>query len=275
MKRTVASFLAITLGFGVSACDEGGKKPELSTATPPAEVIDNKEDADLCTKLRSNSFLVSSFKAFLDDLCTASRLASLRAEANVYVGKGSPNVGIESSEAADDKSDMKVYSSMMTPAKPRDYFNMQRLKISRPDDFRATFPELNNQVTYTVGPTTDANKVNYRYRNTSNAPEFVVEYESTASFVAIDEGSTYVVTTQFVKSHETVIGIKGMIVINKKMLDGLEVSEVFSISDQRFDNNGDHESSVGKARSQFAEEVRRDFVNSNTAASANSFFPGN
>ena len=165
---------------------------------------------------------------------------------------------------------MRLWASLKPNTDALSYYNFMRLQISKPIEFTpANGFEQDKFVTYTVNSSA-ADSVNYKYLN--NKEDEVVEYVANTYFSAAIPGQLYLVSSQMdtSKSSSTIKSFRGLQIIAKSA-DGKV--EVFSVADQVYDNNGDHNFLVGKATKAFKEDMTRGLRNSANASQANKFFP--
>jgi len=268
LKLNLTCILLVCLTF---SCSESSPSPVSAAPTTLAGEQPGPQGADaLCAGLQNAGLATARLQTFVNELCQSGKLTQLRRPENVYRGLDNtpPNIDIQAQQGINNRTNMVVYTSMMVPADPQSYFNMLRLKVTRPTDFRNTFQHIDPNISYEVLQNSGA-QVSYRYKYDSDV---FVDYEANATFKVVQQGQLYIVKTRSFKGHETLEDLTGMIIINGRDEGGKKVSEVFSLSDQRFDNRGDHEQSISQARNRFSNEVNLDYKNSLQAQSANSFF---
>jgi hypothetical protein len=227
----------------------------------------SSDSADICADLKGNAVMAQDFSSLVARLCDGSTLKNLRGK--FFSGAGDPQLVVTSKEAAGAKSDLTLASSSSVTSSAKSYFNMMKLQISKPSQFTSEGYESDPKVTYSV-LTPGANKVQFSYKNSAEAPEVIVDYEAEASFAEVKKDSLYVVASKLTKFKETVQEFKGIIVISKK--DGASSAEVFSLSDQKYDNNNNHATTVQKFTKNASAETKRSFNNSASASKADKYF---
>lgn len=231
--------------------------PDPATSSAPGTAY------DLCAALKKNSEMSGKHASFLTALCTDGKLDELRGK--YYTGGSTAKINVlTSSEKTGGKSEMRIGSAMSVSATPADYFAMTKMQMSSPSKFKELGFKVNPDTEYTVksGEGTNEIKYNYRYQKTSDPDE--VNYEATTKFITLKSGQAYLVSTIMDKAVVTINDLRAIIIINKRDSG----TEVVTFSDQTYDNNGNHQSTVDKVKSRMGEEQIRMFENSKDAAKA-------
>lgn len=224
---------------------------------------------DLCTGLGQQQIAADlSFRDLINELC-GGLLTALRSESNQYRGSGTPNIQPQAVQKGT-QSQMRLFASMATRADAKSYYNLMRLQISRPDDFKSQGFEYDSAIKYEI-LSNNGNSVSYHYTNRKE--ELVVEYNATSVFVEAIPNKLYLVTSKMDKSLGIVKTFRGLQVIYQNSGSAGQYAEVFSMSDQLYDNNDDHDTTVSKARNEFIQDMARGYRNSEKAQLANSYFP--
>lgn len=261
---------AIILLISACANDKPAKKAGNETDKNAATSEDVSND-DMCVSLRAHSLSSNAdFADFIKDLCDLGKLAILRADPYYYKGSGEPEV-MMTDTANGGSSQMRLWSSLVSVSEAKAYFNMMRLQIDKPTEFDDPTSsgknfEIDANITYTR-KNGNAEATNYRYLNTKE--DVAVEYEATSYFVEVVPNKLYAVTSKVDKGISIVKTFRGLQIINQ--VSGS--SEVYSMSDQVYDNQGDHATMVAKAKRSFREDMARGYRNATHAADANKFYP--
>jgi hypothetical protein len=259
-----------------SQIEESPKSPAVSetpTATTVAESIPSPNPSssssnDFCKDLTKQGAISAEFSGLVQRLCQAGVVEDLRTKA--YKGNGEPELGVTASEMAGKKTSITTASLMMAQTSAKSYFNLMKLQVSRPNDFKAAGFETDAAVTYQI-LTSASDRVSYSYRNTSEAPEIIVAYDADANFVDLATGRLFAVSTKVTTPKEAVREFKGISVIYSSS-SSPNVVEVFSISEQVVDNNDDHSTAVAKFKRRGSTETKRSYRNAGNASKADSFF---
>ncbi len=258
---------AISVGLGAS-CAKDSEAPKAASATtnPAGGNITNSSDG-MCSDLANHAVAShAQFKGFLSTLCN-NKLSSLRSKGLRYQGSGTPNIDATSSEQGSAKSYMQLWMSMLVPTDPKSYFNMMRLQAGFPDKFDDIY-EYDQAVTYTKKSTT-VDSVSYNYKNRKE--DVPVDYDATSYYLEIVPGRTYAVTSNLDNGNSVVVAFRGLQVIHAA--EGqTNITEVFTMSDQTFENQNDHPGTISKAENSFKDEMAMSFRNSLKANQANQFF---
>lgn len=249
----------LTLLVFLTHCAE--KKAKKESKPAPAASTSSEPTTDTCTALKSHGSLNQIAPNLVTRLCGGTMIQDLNTIA--FSGQGEPTIKVESKDLGQRRTEMQSSSLLATSAKPKSYFNMMRLQVTQPQDFKSAGFETDAAVTYTIINTTPQ-QTTYRYVNDSQKPEVVVDYEATASFLSIEENSIYAVTSVWQKKYETVENLKGLVVIVK---DG-NGAKVYAVADQTYDNNNDHAKTLQKAQQAFKDDLKRAYRNSLNAARA-------
>lgn len=260
------------IGLILLGCDSGSEKATEAptTGNNPATATGPINQSDpLCETLASHpvSQEGSRYRDFIFSFCQ-TKLSLLRSDGFRYTGNGTPEVDSTSNDQGGDKSYMQIWVSMLAQSDPKSYFNMMRLQSYQPDEFSKVF-EYDKAVTYTKKSQTDVG-VSFNYVN--RREDITVDYDSTSQFIEVVAGKIYLITSKLDVSHSVVQKFTGLQIIN--LLDGTtNIAEVFSLSDQIYDNQKDHTGTVSKAENNFRSEMSMGFRNSKKATQANSFYP--
>ena len=259
--------ILVVLSFlGVSCAKESEAPKAASSKTEAATSITNSSD-QMCTDLAGHAVgSHAQFSGFLATLC-GTKLTSLRSSSYRYKGSGTPVIDSSSSEQGSGKSYMQLWMSMLIPTDPKSYFNMMRLQAGFPEKFDDIY-EYDQAVTYTKKSTT-SDSVSYNYKNRKE--DVPVDYDSTSYYLEVVPNQTYVVTSELTAGNSVVIALRGLQVIHAVEGES-NITEVFTMSDQTFENQNDHQGTISKAEASFKDEMSMSFRNSLKATQANQFF---
>jgi|GEM_PF-1765771 len=273
-RLLIVGMMVVSACAGNSAPEpaaQGTNDPSRSgTVKPGAGDLDGVEPvstSDICADIKGNATLTQDFSALVGRLCDGSTLKNLRGK--FYAGTGEPQMIVTAKEVAGAKSDLTLASASSVSSSAKSYFNMMRLQISKPSQFTSEGYESDPKVTYNV-LVPGTNKVGFAYKNTAEAPEVIVDYEAEATLLEVKKDSIYVVASKLTKFKETVQEFKGIIVISKR--DSGSGAEVYSLSDQKYDNNNNHATTVQKFTKNATAETKRSFNNSSSASKADKYF---
>lgn len=257
--------LGLTLCVGSCAKESEVPKPATSSTEPTTSIATSSDE--MCNDLAGHAVgSHAQFSGFLSTLCS-SKLTALRSSSYQYLGKGDPNIESSSSEQGAGKSYMQLWMSMLVPTDPKSYFNMMRLQAGFPEKFDDVF-EYDQAVTYTKKSTT-VDSVSYNYKNRKE--DVPVDYDATSYYLEVVAGRTYVVTSELTLGNSVVVALRGLQVIHTAEGQN-NVTEVFTMSDQTFENQNDHQGTISKAESSFKDEMSMSFRNGLKATQANQFF---
>lgn len=258
---------------GVAGCD-ATKDPNCVSSTTP---ISYSGPIDLCGLINKNPEM-AEFAAVTQLICKdgTAGLLSMAATSLYRGGAAATLKDILAQEMANKQSRIQFFGAMQIAPKPRSYFNFMKLQIAQPSTFdQAKFMingkedhfETDSKVSYEVKPAV-GNGVTYRYKNTTEAPEVVVDYTATARFITLIPEQFYIVSTAKDKNAggETVLALKGYSII---YASSATTTDVISISDQIYDNNGQHPETLRKARNAAQAEQMRSFRNGQKSDQAN------
>lgn len=265
---------ALVLSVG---CDEkaASSRPQVSNKCDPSK--DDSCDStagdtdNLCKDLKANAAAVSAHSSLLSDLCdpyktssgaTTTTLIQLRKPERVYKG-GSPMVTELGKELANKQSQMDLYTSNIYDTDATSYYKLMRLQMFKPSEFDDAGFESDENIKYTI-QTQGNNDVSFNYLNDAETT-IVVNYDAKTTFYEIQSSDSgirrYVVGTKLVQSKETVLQLEGIVVINEYQVSGKLNAEVFTMSSQLYDNNGDHATTLRKAKTNLEKEQVRSFKN--------------
>lgn len=284
--RTTACFHIVTIALGLlllQSCSE--KKGSKEIASPPGPAgCDAAKDpncktsdksgpsaalVDVCGGISQNA-AIGEFSALTALICATgtSGLQTL-VTANLYAGGATSTVkDLLAEEIAGKQSRMRLLSAMRVTTKPLSYFNLMKLQINQPTQFKSAQFETDDKVTYAVKSSQSGSTL-YNYKNTSEAPEVVVDYTANAKFVVLVPDQVYIVATALdtTVSNETVVALKGYSVIYQT---SPTMTDVVSISEQTYENNGNHAATLTKAKRAAQNEQFRSYKNGLKADAANS-----
>ena len=117
----------------------------------------------------------------------------------------------------------------------------------------------------------NGNAVSYHYTNRKE--ELTVEYNATSVFIEAVPGKLYIITSKLDQALGIVKTFRGLQIIYQSTGEQGNFAEVFSMSDQLYDNNDDHETTVAKSKNEFVQDMARGYRNSLQSQKANQFFP--
>lgn len=260
--------VATTLMFAVG-CDEKAAPAKAGGTTSTKTTEDPTAPSDnLCTDLKADSAVYGAHKTMINLFCGSSSKSSglitqLRQSDRVYKG-GAPIVTDESSEESNQRSRMKLYTSNIYNTDATSYFKMMKLQMFDTPTFKSAGFETDANTTYTVQSKDKDTSVSFNYVNDAETT-VIVNYDAKTTFYTVKSSDTgikrYIVGTKLTKSNETVVELEGVVVINEYKADGQMVAEVFTLSNQLYDNNNDHATTLKKAKSNIETEQVRSFKN--------------
>jgi hypothetical protein len=227
-------------------------------STRSAELSDAAKG--LCDATKGNADLMALAKAQVNLVC--SKLEMLRTESNILrsstVAKLIPDVK-EKVAGKDTLTRMRVFSSLRQASTPFAFFQKVRLEVSNPSDFKRLKFTLTPDADYIVHSVKkrDATVAEFDYLNASDI-NAQVQWLGRSNFFVIKEGVTYAVVTRLTESKATIKGFDGFILINQ--FSDKEI-EVFAITDETYENFGDHEATARKLENKFAIEQTRGYEN--------------
>jgi hypothetical protein len=276
----MAKFIGSMVLLLCMSCDPPVRQALQTQAEPPGG-IEAPQDVELCAKLtgkRAADEISKKTEEFINKLikrlCSGDRLKNLREIK--FSGNGNAEVMIEDKSRSDldDQSEVRFYSALAVKTTAKSYYKMMRLQVSKPDDFSKAGFKSKEEVEYKVinGGAGTSETVEYEYYDNSERPEVEIGYAARAVFKTIISSELYVVGTTKTKTFETVQELQAFTVIHKTNISGSEGAEVFSISLQILDNNGDHDTVVSKTKNSLRKEVEMSYENSSNAEKADEFF---
>jgi hypothetical protein len=262
--------VAITFVFGC-ASSTPAPEPVPSTETPVNQQNNlgnsggnSSGGFDFCTTLQKQD-MDTSVLSLAKELCSTG-LATLREPGNIYKGESDAKILKSSAkELSGDQSQIKFYSASASPATVENYFAMLRLQMRDPDKFKSAGFEVDAAVKYEIKEN-DAKEVSYVYEN--SAEDDRVKYAASTKFITLKEGEAYATAT--VLNDDTVkplvlLKLAGLVVLLKNKDGG---TEVLTVSDQTYDNSGDHAATTSRATKRLGEEQKRSYKNSKSADKA-------
>lgn len=253
-NRTLV-FAALSAGALMISCAEA---PEVKTAGSGGGGVSS--DA-LCQSLNANATLTANFKMQVDRFCAQGLLATLRTSTNVYSGTGSPKVlGLENVVTSGSNTAMITYTSVLQSATPAKYFAMMRMQSQQPTEFKNAGYTVDSTVTYTV-KSTSGDVTTFTYARADGA-EGSFGYDGETTFLTLTPEQTYVVAMRSTGNYDTVLSVKGLVIINAASGG----SEILSLSDQVVDNGGNADAVISKSRTSMGEEQVRSYQNGQLAA---------
>jgi len=235
-------------------CEQNG------TTTPDAGTF------DLCGA--ANTKIPAEYSTYVKNIC--NQISTLRSASVAYTGSGDPSIiesHSDSTSGSTPTTIMHVLSSLVVAEKPLSYYHMMQLQVTHPTDFQKVGFKVDNDINYTVQNST-ATSADYEYVNNSEAPDAVVDYNATANFFEIKAGQAYAVATTLKQSKETVLSLKGLVLINGTG----GKTEVFAASDQTYNNNNNPDSTASKAKKALVNQEKLDYGNGSMASKADSYF---
>jgi hypothetical protein len=263
-----------------SGTDESSAKGKSDSSEGPSGSdnpgIDSSADKadpafDLCQDgLESHQDLKSrEFKGLVTDICGSDKnlLSQFRQKSKVYSGGDGKVFFIKST--ARTTTSMELWSSSLVKTKPRDYFNMEKLKITKPKIFKCNGNyEVGSDIEY-ISDSDSLPEVIYEYTN-STRPANIVKYKAKAIFITLKGGQAYAIATldQTWRDTLTIEDLTGLLIINAK--DDTS-TEVFTYSKQDYDNGNDEKTTVNNAQVEFVQEQERSYRNARTADKARNF----
>ena len=222
---------------------------------------------DVCSGVNQNDVL-KEYSALTVVICSGgtSGLQALIAK-SLYTGSGTSTVqDLNSEELPQKQSRIKFLSVMRVNTKPQSYFNLMKLEITQPSQYKAAGFETDEKVNYEV-KSAQGDTASYRYKNTSEAPEVVVDYTASVRFVTLVPDKAFLVATTLDKSAPKE-AIQALIGYSLIFTSGATTTDVVSISDQTYDNNGNHSTTLAKAKRATQTEQLRSFRNGQNADKA-------
>ena len=261
-KAEVAAPKATTTATPIpDDCEEDDEREECKVDPIPGGSSTPIVDYDVCKALSANSEMKGTQKTFLTELCTNGKLEELRTQ--FYKGSGSAKINVWSDAAkTGNYSEVLVGSSMLVPTTPSAYFAMTKLQMTRPSDFKAKGFATNPKVTYTP-QTPTATSVKYKY-NFQETQDRFIEYEATTNFVTFESKKAYLISTSSDAEGTNIQTFRGIIAIAEK---GTK-TEVFAVSFQSLNNDGDHPKALADVKARLGEEQVRMYTNSKDATKA-------
>jgi hypothetical protein len=265
MKKVVG---IVTFLFCVGC--EAPVRQNLQVQEQPNEEMTPK--GELCDKLANAQVSEKFIESLIKLLCSENRLENLRKIK--FSGSGNAEVILEDKSRSDlgDKSQIDFYSALAVATTANSYYKMMRLQVSKPDDFSKAGFKSKEEVEYKVLKGAMSESVEYEYYDNSEKPEVEIGYAAKAIFITILDSELYIVGTTKMETFETVQELQAFTVVHKTNLAGSEGVEVFSISRQILDNNGDHDTVVSKTRNSLRKEVEMSYENGLNAAKADDYF---
>lgn len=218
---------------------------------------------ELCAALRNSPDLVN-FQQLIQGICVSPTYESLTNGPARYAGSGNPVPLISSQALPENTSSMLMQSSMATSARAATYFEMMKLAKFEPTAFKNRGYEVDEYVTYTQTEKL-ADRVSFKYENTSQAPEILVQYNATSGFYTLVSEKIYVMANVLNQNlaKETLKDMKALVIAYQ---GNPGVTTVISVANQLYDNNGNHDTTLQKASEGFAKEIARSYRNSLKAA---------
>jgi len=236
--------------------DEDCSEPDPEESSVPGAPY------DLCKAVSANSEMKASHASFVTLLCKDGKLDELRGK--FYTGGSTAKINVWSDANKGDTSQMLMGSAMSTTTTPSAYFAMTKLQMTKPSEFKSKGFEVNPDTIYTPSTVTDSS-VKYKYDYEKQGDADGVTYEATTKFFTLKSKQAYLVSTLLDKDvRGTLPAFRGIIIINKSE----DTTEVFTVSDQTYANNGNHQSTVDKVKSRLGEEQMRMHRNSKDATKA-------
>lgn len=244
------------------------KDPNCKQTSSGATAGGSAALVDVCSGVSSNG-ATGEFAALTTLICAqgTSGLQAMVADIR-YAGNGTPNVKeISSEELTGNRSRMRLLASMRVNTKPQSYFNLMKLQITQPTKFKDLGFETDAKVTYEV-KVAQGDTASYKYKNESEAPEVVVNYTANARFVTLVPDKLFMVATTLDTgvTNETVVALRGYSLI---FASSDTSTDVVSISDQTYENNGNHATTITKAKRAATTEQARSWRNGQNADKAN------
>lgn len=281
---SLSSFFAVGALLTLPACQdkpaEKAKPAEAKKAVGAAG--DEEKDADakasgsgksegddgfvICDSLKKaiKGDTASALDAQITEYCNDESIETLRSKEYVFEGKGSVALAAEDPVTNGDTTSLKIFTSMLIPVTPVNYFKMMKLSLTEPTEFKNKGFKYDTAIDLTVS-SKSAEKSSFKFsRDAQSSDEANVEYDAKAYFLTLQEGNAYAIATVSSKGIKTVKSLKVLALILKKG----ENTEVFSISEQSFENQGKAESAVQKYKARIASEVKKNFENGKASESS-------
>lgn len=292
------------LSLASFACQEKKSQPTVATRTqstpspvlpeeldPNAITNSNTENVEsntgtsdtLCADLRSSTEVKAEASIHIDFLCGSSsqNLAKLRSSEYLYKGGASSKILVNSSEIAGKKTKMDLYTANVYDTDAKTYMKLVKLQQTKPKDFKAAADsgkygfKYDADIDYEVIDTS-ASMTNFSYLNDKEST-VSLSYKGQTKYIDMKSSQSgtnrYAVVTKLTNpsESETLKSLLALVVINE--YDGKDsagkvrkYAEVFTLSNQTYDNNGDHNSTVNKAKQNLGAEQIRGAENAAKAA---------
>ncbi len=249
---------------------------------PSGVIVDAQTgNSDICSNI-SNYITANlpQLKSKFDLLCGQNFISNLRNPKVIFREDGNPSPIVnqavhlitQENKISDKQSSLKMSNSMLVNTDPKSYFNMIRLQISRPEEFKGPAQFENNpdsEITTFPGKVSNL-QAEYHFIDLTDKPDTIVEYNAISRFIPIVNGQLYIIASEKIEGKcETLCQFTSLTIIH---INTNTTTEVFSISDNLYDNGGDHEETMKKARKNVAHGMERNLRNSRKAQNANSFF---
>lgn len=268
---TLISLIIIML---LSSCAEKNSSNKRGLSIPDPPLV----NTDLCPKLLQNTNLTDELKNkyYLNELCN-TYINDLSSNEFLYIGSENPNLKIKAEDKQNGNTYTQLWGAMLTSAETQAYYNMVKLQITDPEEFKNQNFEYDKdiQIYDILNKTFDS--VNYRYKNVKhrNSNVFSVEYCGITKFLNIKVNDLYLTTMdnpnpyiyiilndldQNKKDMGNVSFLKSFIIIYKnKKLNG---THVIFMTEQIAENENNHNIAVEESINAFKADIIRAYNNS-------------
>ncbi len=246
-----------------SKSEAGGEEDSVTSKEGKSE---GDAGFNLCAGLKKGvaGDTATALKSQLAEYCDDESISTLRSKDYVYAGTGTVSLAVEDPVTNGDTTKLKIFTSMLIPTNPTSYFNMMKLSLTEPSKFRDKEFKYDDAISINVSGKSDVKSTFTFTRDAQNSDEVSVAYEAKAYFITLKEDSAYAIATVSTKGIKTVKSLKVLALILKKG----SKTEVFSISEQTFENQGKADSAVTKYKARISSEVKKNFENGTNASKA-------
>jgi hypothetical protein len=245
----------------ISCVEKAAQQPTPTSSTQDDDDDDNDNDNDNGTISSSGTDAckefddgyLSDFDTLITMLCGNGDHSIKSLRRNTYSGSGTPAYVLDD----EDKSGISGFSlssAMEVPLGAEDYYNLMKLKFTDPDGFLDEGYAVGDGVEYTISE--NSQPVRFTYTNTkyeADDPSSLVSYEAESYFVdRYSSKNIYVIASDKTRTIDTLEALTALIVI---VGSGSGKSEVFSISLQEMQNDGEHDISVSRMKDSSKSEI--------------------
>ena len=227
---------------------------------------------NLCDAITESDKL-ASYSSIVEELCSNGGLEDLRKAENIYDGRRPKLLGEEVSSTGSSTT-MQYKTSTVANAKAKDYFDMIRLQITKPKDFKGDACDQADPYKTDCDADLDVLRANatgatFIYTNEGDGQGGRVNYKAAASFITLKADQAYLIGSQSDNQHsyEGLSNFNGLIIINK---ESELKTEVISFSNQTFAhaNSNEKDSILQAAETSLEDDQERSYKNAEKADQA-------